>query len=214
MQWLANLAAVMVRPRRTMRRILDAPRDRMIVPLVLLATVSGLIGDVSIREIQENYGNLDPRMRIILPAAFVGLLILFPLLFYVFGWVAHFIARSLDGTATIKAVRSALAWGMAPAVWALLYRIPAMWINQPAQLKMDKTGGTQLSFDFSRLDSGCGLALLFGLLDLAVTIWWLVASSRTLAEAEGFSAARGFGTLVLCLVAPMVVMIAAFLALN
>src|SRR5688572_752374 len=43
---MTALASIMIRPRATMRRILDAGRDRMIIPLVLLATVSAILGDV------------------------------------------------------------------------------------------------------------------------------------------------------------------------
>jgi hypothetical protein len=55
------------------------------------------------------------------------------------------------------------------------------------------------------------MAALFGLAELALVVWWIVASSLTLAEAERFSGGRGFATIALTAVAPMLIVIAAIL---
>lgn len=212
MQWMRDLAAVLIRPRLTMRRILDAPRDRMVLPLALLAVVSGLVGDVHLDQAAQAWKMADARLRLFVPLIVLGVLAAMLLVFYLFAWVAYFVGRSLEGTASVKAVRSALAWGLAPSVWALLYRIPAMWIREPENVREIRFDELQFAWDGGLLASGCGTMLLFGMLDLAVLVGWLVISSFTLAEANRFSAPRGFATIVLCLLAPIVIAVAAFLA--
>lgn len=203
MQWLANLASIVVRPRRTMRRILDAPRDRMIVPLVVLAALSGAISDFSMDDAVKAYHQVGPQLRVLAPLGIIAGILAMLLVFYVGAWVAFVIGRALEGTGSIGAVRSALAWGLAPAVWALLYRIPAMWLRE-GQPEMLRIGDLEMA-----LGTGCGT----GLLDFIVLAAWFVVTSLALAEAHAFSSARGFGTVALCLLAPIVVVAAAVLAM-
>jgi len=212
MQWLKNLASVLVHPRITMRRILDAPPDRMVWPLVLLATISSFIGDINISEMSKVYSGLDPKMKIIGPLIPVAVILVTGILFYVSGWIAYGLGRAMEGTGTVAAVRSALAWGLAPVVWALLYRIPKMWMKPAVELAQAEIGDFKVAIDAGRLASGCGTVMLFGILDLLVVVGWVVITSHTLAEAHNFSAARGFGIVAAVLVAPIVIALAAFLA--
>ena len=212
MQWLKNLAGVMVRPRTTMRRILDAPPDRMILPLVLLAALSGFIGDLNIAEMSKIYSGLSQRLQIIVPLSLAGAIVAACILFYVFGWIAYALGRAIEGTGTIAAVRSALAWGLAPIIWALLYRIPKMWLKPAVEVAQADLGNFKLAIDTGRLASGCGTVMLFGILDLLVVAGWFVITSLTLAEAHNFSTARGFAIVAAVLVAPIVIALAAFLA--
>ena len=212
MQWLRDLASVVIRPRRTMRRILDAPRDRMVLPLALLAILSGIIGDVHLDQAGQAWRMAEPRLRLFIPLIVAGVIAAMLLVFYVLAWVAYFVGRSLEGTASVKAVRSALAWGLAPSVWALLYRIPAMWFKEPENVRQIRFDDFRFTLGEGVFSSGCGAMLFFGILDLAVIVGWLVITSHTLAEANGFSAPRGFATIAICLLAPVVIAVAAFLA--
>lgn len=214
MQWLKNLVSVLVRPRVTMRRILDAPPDRMVLPLLLLAAVSGFIGDVNIAEMQKIYPTLDPRMKLLGPLIPIAMLLVTAILFYLSSWVAYAIGRAMEGTGTVTAVRSALAWGLAPAVWALLYRIPKMWLKPAVELTQVSIGDMKVAFDPSRVAGGCGTVMLFGILDLLVLVGWIAITSNTIAEAHDVSGARGFGIVAALLVTPIVIGVAAFLALQ
>lgn len=195
-----------------MRRILDAPRDRMVLPLALVAILSGLIGDLHLSQAGEVWRMADPRLRLFIPLIVLGVIAAMVLVFYVFAWVAYFVSRSMEGTASVKGVRSALAWGLAPSVWALLYRIPALWIREPENVREIRFDDFRFAYEGGLLASGCGAMLLFGILDLAVIAGWLVLTSHTLAEANGFSAPRGFAVIALCLLAPIVIGLAALLA--
>lgn len=212
MQWLKNLAGVIVHPRTTMRSVLDAPPDRMMVPLVLLATMSGVIGDMNIAELTKIFRDLDSTKKILVVASIVASIVVACILFYVFGWIAYGLGRAFAGTGTIPAVRSALAWGLAPVVWALLYRIPKMWLKPAVELAQADVGDFKFAIDTGRLASGCGTVMLFGILDLVVVVGWFAITSLTLAEAHQFSSVRGFGIVAAVLVAPIVIALAAFLA--
>ena len=215
MQFLANLAAVLVRPRRTMRRILDSPRRRMVLPMVLLVVISGIFGDFDAptaqKYLQQSGGwqvwLMVTGVVVCVIAAMVGL-------FYLYAWVPYFVGRFLGGTGDVRGVRAALAWGLAPAVWALLYRVPgAIWFASSSPTAVRLRNG-KVGFDPGMMANGCGVALVFMFLELIVIVWCAVAMSNTVAEAHDYSALHGLGTLVISAMAPVVVMIAAVLAIN
>lgn len=209
---LASLAAIMIRPRNTMRRILDAGRDRMILPLVLLVTLSSILGDV-------NRASLDAMRKAPLPVPFAvmivaicaGVALIGVLFFYVFSWIAFGVSRLLEGTATAREIRSAMAWGAVPAIWALLYRLPAavLWPGWESRMRV---GSEQLVIKPSLMGMGCIGTVIFMALELAMFVWLLVVASNTLGEANRFSTARGFGTLVLTSISPLLIALAAVLA--
>jgi hypothetical protein len=207
-----RLARIVIWPRITMREILDGGADRMIVPLVLLACVSSLIGDAKGNVIAA-MGAADLKTWLIVAGVIVAVMILAVLLFYVFAWMAYFAGRFLEGAGEVGAVRSALAWGLAPLVWAIVYRIPAAFFG-PGRLAHMQAGSDAWRIQTGELGGGCVMAALFGVLELGFLVWWLVVASRTLAEGHRFSAWRGFGTLVIVGVTPIIIVLAAVLALR
>ncbi len=201
----------MIRPRITMRRILDAGRDRMIIPLVLLATVSAILGDFDrssldrLRKVPVHFGLLAVGICIAVAAVFI-------LLFYVFSWIAYGVSRLLEGTGTPREVRSAMAWGLAPIIWAISYRLAAVLLWSGPMANRMRVGPGELTFRPEAMGAGCIGTVIFGALELTMLIWYFVVASNTVAEANRFSAARGFGTLVLTGISPAIIAIAAFLA--
>ena len=117
----------------------------------------------------------------------------------------------LGGTGTFGDVRTALAWGLAPQVWALIYRLPGIlfWPEAMAALnggnRRVRVGGGEPDLDLSFIAGPAAPVIVLGLLELAVLIWYLVAGSRTLAEAQRFSSARGLANLLIAVVLPFVV---------
>lgn len=209
MTFLRRLARIVIRPRTTMREILDTPPDRMIVPLVLLGIISGMLRDFNPR----SFPGVDAKTWLIICAAIAGVIAVFVLLFYGFAWIAYFIARWLEGTGDPAATRSALAWGTAPTIWALLYRLPVAFsaLANPTRVEVQ---GRNINFSTGMFGDGCFAALVFAIVELAVLLWYLAVASQTLAEAHRFSVWRGLGTLAILAVTPVIVMIAAFLSLR
>ena len=120
-------------------------------------------------------------------------------------------SRLLEGTATAREIRSAMAWGAAPAVWALLYRLPVavLWPGSESRMRV---GSEQLIIKPSLMGMGCVGMVIFTAVELTMFIWLLVVASNTLGEANRFSTARGFGTIVLTSISPLLITLAAVLA--
>jgi len=212
-KFFRRLARIVIRPRTTMREILDGGADRTIVPLVLLACVSSLISD-SKGNVVAALRAADMKTWLIVIGVIVAVMIVAVLLFYVFAWVAYFAGRFLEGTGDAIAVRSALAWGLAPLVWAIAFRVPAALLRPARAIEPGKIGSGTFSIQTTQLSGGCLMAAVFGLIELGFLVWWLVVASRTLAEGHRFSAWRGFGTLAIVGVTPIIIVLAAVLAIR
>ena len=213
--WLTTLASVAVRPRQTLRRILDLPRDRMIVPLVVLAALSISMRDLRLQAVPKLLESRGPLwVGIAAGAALFGVALVHLLFFYVLSWIAFGVSRFFEGTATIRETRSALAWGLAPIIWALLWRIPiALFAPVPAGGKTRVQFGTaQFSLDPGVLANSLKLAAALTVLELLLIAWYCAISSATLAEANRFSGGRGFATFVLTVISPLIVVAAAVIA--
>jgi len=211
---LANVATIMIRPRATMRRILDAPRDRLWLPILLLVALSALAGDSDRHEFDSLLAaarahGIPPAVVIL--GILVAVTIVTLILFYVFAYAAWAIGRLMEGTGTPTDLRRAVAWGLVPAIWALLYRVPAVFLlpRSDATVRF----GEQVRVDPGRLGSGCAAALIFGALELVILVWCAVVISNTVGEAHRFSSWRGLATVVLTSIAPLIIMIAAVLAM-
>ncbi|MGZ5431676.1 MAG: YIP1 family protein [Thermoanaerobaculia bacterium] len=216
MHFLANLATVVVRPRSTMARILGAsPRNWTVWLLFALTAISGIFGDVDapmVGQVLEQTGGV--RVTLIVVGVLAGLIVLLPVLFWFYAYVPFFIGRFLGGTGEIRGVRAALAWGLAPVIWALLYRVPAaLWFSASSATSVRMRNGN-VAFDPGLIADGCGIALFFAFLELIVFVWCAFVMSNTVAEAHGFTAWHGLGTLVIAAIAPLVVVLAAVLALT
>ncbi|HUP63172.1 MAG TPA: YIP1 family protein [Thermoanaerobaculia bacterium] len=207
---LKRLATIMIRPRETMREILDAAGSRRVIPIVLVASLSAMAGDFDDRSFrhalrQEGY------IALIAAVVIIATTLLILGLLYLIAWVAQLIGRQvLEGTGTVADVRAALAWGMVPAIWALLYRIPVLFLVKREHVDF----GAEAGFRISRISEGCWTGLLLATLELIAFIWAVIVTSNTLGEAHRFSSWRGLATLAMTCAVPFVIIIAAVLAMR
>jgi len=197
-----------------MARILETPRPAWTIWLLFaLATLSGLFGDFdapTLRDVTKQQQSLN--VALIVAGVFVGVLVVVTVLLWLFAWVPFLLGRFLGGTGRIRDVRAAFAWGLAPAIWALLYRVPvalSLWSSRNAVVPL-RDG--KVGFEHQRIADGCGAGLVILLLEVAVFAWCVAVSSHTVAEAHKFSAWHGLGTILLSALTPFVVILAAVLA--
>lgn len=200
---MSDLLLILVRPRETMRRVLETRGRRLVVPLVLLASFSAVL-----TRSNELFG-ATATLRAVNAAINV---VAWVILFHLFAWIALVAGRFLGGTGTARDVRAALAWGLVPLVWAIVYRLPVALFAGSARggIGFDiGDGGVRIG---EITASGCVVPILLAVVELAVLVWSIVAASNTVAEAHRFSSLRGAATIGIAASAPVVIVIAAVLA--
>lgn len=198
-----------------MRRILDTRGARGSVLLVLLVCFVASIEPLDVGKIEQVRSSFGV-------AGLVGLVaigVVIGSIFVLAGWLlisamATLAGRFLGGTGTFRQVCAALAWGGVPFLYTLAYKIPAIalwprtlsYVRSREGLVWDERG---LRFNLTALDemSIPHLTLLF-VLELLFVVWYVVVSSRTLAEAQGVSSWAGFANFVAAFALPVVAAIA------
>lgn len=129
--------------------------------------------------------------------------------FYLFAAIAYFAGKFLGGTGSARDVRAGLAWGLAPVICAIVYRLPlTLW--QPRSMLFD-LGDSGFRFR-NAPPGGCAIVILAIAAELFVIGWTIFVATHTVAEAHRFAWTRGLGTIAIAAVVPIIIMIAAFLA--
>jgi Yip1-like protein len=210
------LATILAHPRQTIRSIVARSRSSQLIPLVLLATLSSAIRDVRWQEYHRS-----PRLAAMMPSAWmictglVGILIGALLIFYAFAFLAWGISRLLGGTADSQPVRLALAWSLAPLIWALLFRIPVA-LFQPGMGSALTHSANPIVVLRSAAAAMSVYALVssavIAVLTIAVDIWCFAIACVALSEVNGFSTWRGAAALGFSLLAPGIIVAAFFIA--
>ncbi|MGZ8853426.1 MAG: YIP1 family protein [Thermoanaerobaculia bacterium] len=208
MRWLRDVLAVGFRPRTTMRRVLDHGRAP-VLPLVVAATISTMIKDVSVTGLAHVLRSQTAVTAAMIAGAIVCGAILLVGLFYGLSWMAVYAGRMLEGHATPAQVRAAMAWGLVPMIWLLLVRVPVAFLRAPTELR--RMGGINLTLPSSGTLAG---ALVLVVVNALGALWYVYVASETLGEANQFSGWRGLGTLAMVGVTPFVIALAAILALK
>jgi hypothetical protein len=188
------LLTILYRPRATMRRILAGDR-RGVVPIILLSACSSALNESSKGTMPREIADLHIAVVVVVALALAAIVTL--AILYVLSWVAYGAGRLLEGKGNLRDVRAALAWGTAPVIWAIFYRVPAaLFLEEPTELRV--TG----SWVFY---------IALAIAEVTVFVWWLITTSNTLAVAHRFSVRRGFATFMLTLLMPFVLAVAALL---
>jgi hypothetical protein len=150
-----------------MRAILDSDPRRYVVPLLLLAALASALGPVG--DLQPIWG---PTVTVVL--AFLRVPIVW-LMSYPLAWAGHL----FGGTGDAVAVRAAIAWAGAPAIFAAIIRMALL-----ATLGADAA------------EEGFVVRAVDRFLDLA-DLWVVLLGLVTLAEAHRFSVLRALATSLL-----------------
>ena len=195
-----------------MRRVLDGGRDRWALQVVVLATLCSAFSDTDIRRLRT----ILPGLPFVSAGALVALgLIVDALcwigLLYLVAWAATFVGRRLDGHAEIADVRAALAWGVVPAIWCVFVRIPLTIYAY--RFVPQAVVPRKLVFDFIG-NGGCTFAILALTFEVLLYAWVAWVASSTVGEALRFSSWKGLATIAIIAAAPVVIVIAANLALK
>jgi hypothetical protein len=196
---------IWLRPRATIRGILDSNPGYLVIPL---AMAGGVIQTLD-RAAQRDAGDQMPLAGILILALVLG-----PISgligVYLGGAMLGWAGRKLGGHGASQDVRAALAWSEVP----VLATIP-LWILQLAVV-----GHEMFTSNTPVLDSnpGIGMVLLVtGLIELVLAFWFFVTMLKCLGEAHGFSAWKALGSLLfltLLIAIPVVILVMILIGLR
>lgn len=185
-QWPRDpFTSIWVRPRATIRRILDADPRRHVLLLAVLSGIAGAFG-----RMEDGAGHYFPLIAIVFIALGAGA-IQGVIGLYLWGFLIQLTGRWIGGAAKAVELRAALAWSSLPLVVLLaLY---------PFQIALF---GQDLFYTYvpAAVEESWLLYVYMGLgvVEIGAAVWWVVLSARTVAEAQGFrNSWTGLGNLVL-----------------
>ena len=207
-QALGDLFTILYRPRQIMRRILDGGGDRWAVQIVLLAFLCASVSDTDARSLGEVLPDVKllPLMSIIVVALAVQAAV-WVLALFILSWIAVAVGRMLGGTGTGADVRAALAWGMVPMIWSVIYRVPLAIFKDRIPVRPDQHV-RDILLNFVQ-HGGCAVMVVMIALQIVFMLWSLFVASCTLGEAQRFSTEKGFVNLVITIAIPLLVIFAA-----
>lgn len=168
-----------IRPRRTMRRILDDNPEYGVIPLAMAGGVNlllnGMLG-------QGNRALFTP------PFTFAAAFLLGPmvgvLLLYLIALLLQWTGRWIEGKASGREIRAAIAWPHVLTVWGMILWVPRLLLFPEETLS----------------GSPADPPILLGVmefLDAVVVCWFLVVFWKCLAEVQCFTLWRTLGSLFL-----------------
>jgi hypothetical protein len=202
-----------------MRAVLDAAKKPAAISIVIAAMLSFSLRDLDV----QGFGDVEAALGLstvllLVPLVLAAMSLAGIVFYFVVSAAATVIGRwMLGGSGTYRNVRLAVAWGLAPQVWALLYRLPVLllWPDAVAHLRGGRgkiaVGDLEITPFFSP-DVPLYQVIVIGCLELAFFVWYLTVGSQTLGEAQGFSSLRGLANLLLAVVLPFVALLVVIIA--
>ncbi len=175
-----------VRPRGTLRRILDADPHRRVLLLAVLAGISEALSRAEGRSLGDALS-----LSALLPLAALAGAIGGVVGIFFWGWLIGLTGRWIGGQARAFQLRCAVAWGAVPLVWGLLLYA----------IELPLFGHEMFEGDMVRIESDPGLLLSYlgiKIVQVVIGVWSAVLIVRGVAEAQGFrSSWKGLGNVLL-----------------
>ncbi len=197
---------IFVRPRTTIRRIVDAnPRDRVIAIVVAAAvfgSASWFFGNSAAHSANTSGAHiLNPRTSQIIRTVFLLLSPLFGItLLYIQGALLSWSGGLLGGAAKSIDVRAAIAWSRIPNIASYILYLPAVALGLVVPLQMGARPSLhELVRHFFELG---GIFVVLG-------IWELVVFLSCIAEVHRFSIWRALGSWLIALLSIIGAIVAA-----
>jgi hypothetical protein len=195
---------ICIRPRATMRAIVDREPSDRVVALVLTAPVICVLanGFNDWHSIASTTANkavssmaLHESLTVSLAALIVWVLLAVPLL-YLSGAIFRWIGALLGGLATAIEVRAAFAWSEVPIIVLSLICFPiSFWAPFPPP---QKSNWVHIMLLYREPPIRLfGTIPFFGIICGALTLWSLFVFVKCLAEVHRFSAWRALGAVML-----------------
>jgi len=176
--------SIWIKPRETIRWIVDTDPTRQVI---LLAALGGIAQSLD-RAAGRSAGD-------ILSIPVIFLLVLFGgsiggvISLYIGGAILSWTGSWFGGEATSEEVRAALAWSSVPGIWALLLWIPELILFRE-EIFLTVT---------PRIDASPLLLFLllgFAVVEAAIGIWSIIIFLKCIGEVHRFSAWKALGAVI------------------
>lgn len=182
-QSLSPLFSIWVKPRETIRNIVETNPTKYVILLTMLAGV----GQALDRASSENMG--DPLVAILAICVILG-----PvggiISLYIGGVLYRWSGSWLGGQASSEEVRAAIAWSSVPTVFVMPLWIPELLIF----------GKELFTSSTPRMDANpllIAVLLGFVIIEIGAEIWAFVLLLKSLGEVHQFSAWKALGAIIL-----------------
>lgn len=173
--------SIWTKPRKTVRYLLDTDPRYMVLFLAALTGVSQVLDRASFGSL----GDTVPLSTILLAALLLGPVSGIVAL-YVGGALIAWTGRWIGGAASAEHIRTAIAWASVPIAASLL-----LWV-------VDLSVIGESMFTTSLVEGGAaGWMMISALGAVVLGIWSLVLLFKGVGEAQGFSAWKGLGNVLL-----------------
>ncbi|MCP3742449.1 Yip1 family protein [Rossellomorea sp. BNER] len=179
--WLS----IWVKPRKTIRYVIDHKKFAWVFLLACLAGISNVLDGASTSNIADKVSTSVDGIVLF------GLLLgpIFGLFIWAITSLLYWsIGKIFKGTGTLKEVMVATAWGFIPIIVSLLLWIPdlqILGIFNFSTLSPPMTAGESF------------VIIVSALLEIAISVWYVVVLVKAIAEAHRFSAWKGLGTVII-----------------
>jgi hypothetical protein len=208
---LKDLGRILVHPRETMRRILDSAGHRWTAETVVLAAICSSVDDTDVRGLEQALPGLKLSSTLaLITLSMVGTALMWLVLLFLFSWAATLVGRRFEGQGTVSDVRAALAWSLVPVIWSVVFRIPAAIYRHRFVIH----GNSIDVFHAFIEQGGCAVAIVFLAMQLLVFAGVVALASFNVAEAMRMPTWKGFATVAIAAATPVIIAVAAALALN
>lgn len=195
-------SSIWTQPRATIQKILDADLDRHVLLLAAFAGISQGFQHASDTSAGETL-----EIPAILATACIGGTIGGILGLYVSAFLLKITGKWIGGKATARQIRTALAWAGVPHVGLVI-----SWLLKIAIF------GRELFVDLTpRIESDATVAAVsigFVLVDLTLVTWLVVLNLKCLGQAQGFSAWKALGNVILATLLVVVLVLLLFIVLS
>lgn len=188
-QHLNPWISIWTKPRATVQQLVDTNPNYYVLILAALSGMTQILSQAS----SNSTGDQLDFLTILLIALFAGPL-LGLLTLYLAGFLIFWTGKWLNGQATAKTIRTAVAWSNIPVVLSLL-----IWIPEVALIREElfTTATPQLE-----ANPTLSLVLLvLSLVNVVLAVWGVVILVKGIGQVQAFSAWRGLGNFILALLA-------------
>lgn len=184
-QPLSPFFSIWVKPRETIRGIVDTNPSKYVIPLTLVAGIGQALNRLSSQSAGDTISLTSILIMGILLGPIGGIVSL-----YLGGALYSWVGNKLGGQASSQEVRTAIAWSFVPFIFVMPLWIPELLIF----------GEELFTSSTPRMDANPFLIILllgFILLESIAGFWSFIVLLKTLGEVHRFSAWKALGTIIL-----------------